>query len=75
VAEKLGRFREITNLDALLQDPNVLDIPIFIEPGTRVAPAPLGTNYIGFIRTVADSYEGALAAIHRTLRNMQIVID
>jgi hypothetical protein len=74
-AHKFGRFRTIVNRDQILADPVIVDMPIFVTPGQRVAPAPIGNNYLGYILAVADSYEAVEQALTAAAAKVEVVID
>jgi biotin carboxylase len=73
-AKNVGRFVCIDNVEEVLSDPCVIAVPLFVQPGDRVAPPPEGNNYIGYILVVADTYEEAHEALGRAARKLQVVL-
>jgi biotin carboxylase len=74
-AEKLGHFTGISNLAHIKKDPRIVDVPVFVAPGARVAPPPEGNSYIGYVLAAADSYADVAAALARAAREIDVVVD
>ena len=74
MATRMGRFTAIANREAILAAPHMVDLPVFVEPGQRVAPAPDGNGYVGFLLAAADSYEEVAAALVRAADEVEVII-
>jgi biotin carboxylase len=74
-ADRVGRYRCITNLAEMKKVPSVVDIPIFVEEGERVSPPPLGNKYIGFAIAAAASYQDVATALEYVKENLALGID
>ena len=74
MASRMGRFAAIGNREAILAAPHMVDLPVFVEPGDRVAPAPDGNGYVGFLLAAADSYEEVAAALAQAADEVEVII-
>lgn len=74
-SHKVGEFVGIGNLDAVMSEPNVVDIPLFVTPGSRVSAAPDANAYIGYILSAADEYETVERALHEAAESLDVVIE
>ena len=70
----LGHFVGISNRAAILEDPRIVDLPVFAAPGARVAPPPEGNSYIGYVLAAADSYDDVADALGRAAAEIDVVV-
>ena len=72
--QEAGTFRYLGGREEILEDPRVLDIPMFIEVGQRVAPAPESTGDIAHIIARAETYDNVLEALTLAKNRIRIVV-
>jgi len=74
-ANELGFFVRIGNKEAIVADPRIVALPVFVKPGDRVAPPPEGNAYIGYILAAADSYDEVERALSLAAQNIQVILE
>jgi biotin carboxylase len=70
-ADKSGVFDRLANIDSVREHPNIEEVPVFIQPGERVAAPPDNSHYLAFVIASGASYaevEQALAHAKQTLQ-------
>lgn len=74
-SHKVGRFIHVSNMDSVTSDPHIVDVPLLVSHGDRVAAAPDANAYIGYILSAADSYEAVERALRQAAGKMDVMID
>jgi biotin carboxylase len=74
-SHKVGKFNQISNMDSVTADPHIVDIPLMVSRGDRVAAPPDANAYIAYILSAADSYEAVEHALRRAAAKLNVVID
>jgi biotin carboxylase len=69
-----GVFRYLENRERVLDDPRVLDIPIYVSGGQRVAPAPESTGDIGHVVACAETYQEVQEVLNRAKSLLKVVV-
>lgn len=73
-APKAGLFEGLSNLDAVRQHAHIAEIPIFVELGDRLSAPPESNRYIGFVISVADTYNDVEDALTYAKQALQPII-
>ncbi len=73
--QEAGIFRSLENRERLLDDPRVIDVPIFASYGQRVAPAPESTGDIAHVLVCTDTYQETLEALISAKRLLRVAVD
>ena len=72
--QEAGTFRYLESREKILQDPRVLEIPMYIEIGQRVAPAPESTGDIAHVFACAETYEDVLEVLTLAKSQLRVVV-
>ena len=72
--DRAGIFESIENHREILQPPGIVEFPIHIQPGQRIAPSPESTGDIAHIFAGADDYEEVLQTLHRAKERARVVV-
>ena len=74
-APKPGAFVGISNMDAIRDIPYITGIDITAVAGSRVAPAPVGDRYLGFIFARAETPDLVTEALKMTQDMVKVTIQ
>ena len=72
---KTGNFESIQNIDLVRKDPLIVDIPIFVTKGQRVASNTDNNAYIGFVLACGNSYDEVLQALYQAKEKLVVNIN
>ena len=53
----------------------IVDIPIFVTKGQRVAPYPDTNSYIGFVLACGNGYDEVLKTLYQAKEKLVVNID
>jgi biotin carboxylase len=70
-----GIFSFLANREQILNDPRILDIPIYVEKGQRVAPAPESTGDIAHVLACTETYEDVLEALTLAKSKIRVMVQ
>jgi biotin carboxylase len=72
--DKAGVFEAIENRREILQTPGIVEFPIHIQPGQRIAPSPESTGDIAHIFAGADSYDEVLQVLNGAKQRARVIV-
>jgi biotin carboxylase len=72
--DKGGLFESIENHQEILQTPGIVEFPIHIQPGQRIAPSPESTGDIAHIFAGADSYDEVLRILSQAKERARVIV-
>ncbi len=70
-----GRFAGVDGVDAALAVPRVTGVEVTAAPGARVAPAPDGSRYVGFVFAAALTPAEAEAALRAAWARLTVRVE
>lgn len=73
--QEAGIFRRLENRERILEDPRVVDVPMFVSYGHRVAPAPESSGDIAHVLVCAETYQDVLAVLTWAKSLVRVVVD
>lgn len=73
ITPKPGKVRDVSGIDKIRSNSNVLEADVFIKHGTEIRNVTIGTERSGFIISVGESARDALN--HAIKAESQLVID
>ncbi len=72
--DRAGIFESMENHLEILQTPGILEFPIHIQPGQRIAPSPESLGDIAHIFAGTDDYDEVLQTLHRAKERARVVV-
>jgi biotin carboxylase len=73
-ADRTGVFDHLANLDRVRNHPGIEEVPVFVQPGERVAAPPDNTRYLAFVIASGSSYAEVEQALVYAKHNLRPVI-